>query len=97
MIFSNSYFRAFVVCVGLCIGVVLMSFYRYGVDYLSGRRASLFMFMLGVSLAITIGLVGSFSRRSEKPWPWPKTVLACFICWLGTLFVMAFLVFTFIR
>jgi hypothetical protein len=97
MIFSNSYFRAFVVCVGLCIGFVLMSFYRYGVDYWSDRRASIILPMLGVSLAVTIGLIGSFSHRSEKPWPWPKTVLACLICWLATLFVMAFLVFAFIR
>lgn len=85
------------VCVGLCIGVVLMSFYRYGIDYWSGRRASIVLSMLAVSLAMTIGLVGSFSRRSEKAWPWLKIVPACLICWLATLFIMAFLVFTFIR
>jgi hypothetical protein len=97
MIFTNSYFRAFLVCVVLCIGVVLMSFYQYGTDYWSGRRAGIILPMLCVSLAITIGLVGSFSRRSEKPWPWLKTGLACLFCWLVTLFLMAFLVFTFIR
>jgi hypothetical protein len=97
MIFTNSYFRTFVVCVGLCIGVVLVSFYRYGVDYWSGRRASIVASMLGISLTVTIGLIGSFSRRGEKPWPWLKTVMACIICWLATLFIMAFLVFTFIR
>ncbi|HSY19989.1 MAG TPA: hypothetical protein VK815_16715 [Candidatus Acidoferrales bacterium] len=97
MIFTNSYFRAFVVCVGLCISVVLMSFYRYGVDYWSGGRTRIILSMLGVSLTITIGLVGSFSRRTEKPWPWGKTVLACFICWLATLLLMAFFVSTFIR
>ena len=97
MIFTNSYFRAFVVCVGLCISVVLMSFYRYGADYWSGGRTRIILTMLGVSLIITIGLVGSFSRGAEKPWPWGKTVFTCFICWLATLLLMAFLVFTFIK
>lgn len=94
-VISNSYFRAFVFSVLMFVGVVVVSYQKYGPDYLSGQRADIFLSTAGISLAITIAVVGTFSR-GEKPWTWLKTGVACFSCWLVTLLVMAFLVFNFI-
>ena len=95
MIFSNTYFRAFVFSVLIFVGVMLVSFQVYGVDHWSGRRGVIDLSMVGVSLAITIALVGTFSR-AEKPWPWLKTGLACFGCWLVTSLILAILVIAFL-
>ena len=72
------------------VGLLVMCCQRYGLDYLSGRRGDMFLSLLGISLAITVALVGTFSR-GEKPWSWPKTGLAYFGCWLATVFVIAIL------
>lgn len=92
---SNSYFRAFVFSGLMFVGVLVMSIQKYGADYLSGQRGSLFVSTAVISLAITVAIVGTFSRG--KPWTWLKTGAACFGCWLATLFVMVFLVLNFIR
>lgn len=87
MSFSNSYIRAFIVCVLIFIAAVFRMFQRYGSDW-NNRHAMLVLAILGFALVLTGLLVGTFSRRSEKPWPWWKVGVASLGCWLAVLGLM---------
>lgn len=78
------------------VSVLVISYQNYGPDNFGGRQGNLFIQLLGITLAITTAIVGTFSR-GEKPWPWLKTGLACLVCWVATVSAIAFLVFVFIR
>lgn len=78
------------------VTVLVINYQNYGADNFGGRLGNLFISLLGITFAITIAVVGTFSR-GEKPWTWMKTGLACLGCWVATVVAIAFLVFVFIR
>jgi len=95
-LFSNSYFRAFVLSVLTFVAVLAISYQKDGLDSLGGRRGGMFASLVGITLAIAVALVGTFFR-GEKPCPWPKMAFAFLVCWVATVVTIAFLVFVFIR
>jgi len=90
MKFSKSYVRAFIASLVFFIAVVAQMFQKYGGDWTS-RNAALMLSILGFTLMITTFLVGTFSRRSEKPWPWLKVGVITFGCWLAVGCLMLFM------
>ena len=90
MSISNSYIRAFVVGALIFVAVVFGMFQKYGREW-SSRHSLLMLFILGFALVITGVLIGTFSRKSEKPWPWWKVGLSSLGCWLAVLYLMLFI------
>lgn len=84
MTFSNSYVRAFLVSTGLFIAVTVRYLQMYGATR-DSRHNSLALSTGGFAVLITTVLIGTFSKRSEKPWSWLKVGVACFGCWLAVL------------
>jgi hypothetical protein len=93
---SNSYVRAFIVCVFFFIAVVVWMFQEYGPEW-SSHHLLLIVSILGFALMITSVLVGTFSHRSEKPWPWWKVGLSSLGCGLLVLYLMLFIQERFVR
>jgi hypothetical protein len=87
MTVSNSYVRAFLVSAVITIAVSIRYLQMYGATK-DSRHHALAISIAGFAFFITAMLVGTFSRRSEKPWSWLKVVVACFGCWLGVLWAM---------
>jgi drug/metabolite transporter (DMT)-like permease len=78
---SNSYVRAFLVSAVIAIAASIRYLQMYGTTKVS-RHNALAISIAGFAFFITTLLVGTFSRRTEKPWSWPKVVVACFGCWI---------------
>lgn len=88
MTFSNSYVRAFLISMGLFVAVSIRYLQMYGATR-DSRHISLALSVAGFATLITTLLIGTFSRRGEKPWSWLKTGVACFGCWLAGLFMIS--------
>src|SRR5947207_2680989 len=90
MILSNSYFRALVFSLGMFVAVFwrLLPENRNAGD---PRRIVLLLSFLGVASIVSTLLVGTFSRRGEKPWPWLTTGFASLGCWLAVAYAMLLL------
>jgi len=86
--FSNSCVRAAIVSLGILIASGLRYFQRYG-DARDSRHISLVLLIHGTATVVTTLLVGTFSKRSAKPWPWLQVALVSFGCWLAVLWVLA--------
>jgi hypothetical protein len=84
---SNSYIRAFIVCFLIFVAVVFRTFQRYGPQW-SNQHSALILSILGFALLITSVLIGTFSRRAEKPWSWWKLGISSLGCWLAVLYLM---------
>jgi len=84
MTISNSYVRAFVVSAVIGIAGSVRYLQMYGATK-DSRHNALAISIGGFAFFITALLVGTFSRRSEKPWPWVKVVVACVGCWFAVL------------
>jgi hypothetical protein len=91
MRFSNAYIRAFVVSVVIFIGTALGYFQKYGGN-LNSRRGYMIVYIAVVALTANTALVGRFSSRAEKPWPWLKLIVISIGCWLGLLLLMLLMV-----
>jgi hypothetical protein len=93
MMLSNSYFRALVFSVGMFVAV----FWRLFPETRSAGdpRRVLLLSILGVASIVSTLLVGTFSRRGEKPWPWLTTGFASLGCWLAVAYAMLLLSKTF--
>src|SRR6266487_3818599 len=94
MTFSNSYIRAFLVCTGIFIAVSIRFLQMYG-GVRDSRHIALAVTTEGFAFLIATVLVGTFSRRSEKPWSWLKIGVACLGCWFAVLCVIVLLQSTF--
>jgi len=88
MSLSNSYVRASIVTLALFVAGSLRYFQKYG-DVRDNRHVTLVLLINGTATLLTILLVGTFSRRSVKPWPWPKVSFVSFGCWLAVVCLMA--------
>ena len=88
MSLSNSYARASIVSLALFVAGSLRYFQKYG-DVRDNRHITLVLLVNGTATLITILLVGTFSRRSVKAWPWLKVSFVSFGCWLAVVCVMA--------
>jgi len=91
MRFSNAYIRAFLVSAVIFIAMVLGYFQKYGGN-LNSRRGFMLVYIELVTLTANTALVGRFSSRSEKPWPWLKLIAISVGCWLGLLLLMLLMV-----
>jgi len=88
MSFSNSYVRASIVSLAIFLAAGLRYFQKYG-DARDSRHVSLVLLIHGTATLVTTLLVGTFSKRSAKPWPWLQVALVSFGCWLAVLCVLA--------
>ena len=88
MVLSNPYFRALVFSIGMSVAVFWRLFPENAGD---SRRVALLLSILGVAGAVSTLLVGTFSRRSDKPWPWVTTGFAALGCWIAVAYAMLLL------
>jgi len=88
MVLSNPYFRALVFSIGMSVAVFWRLFPENAGD---SRRIVLLLSILGVAGIVSTLLVGTFSRRSEKAWPWLTTGLASLGCWVAVAYAMLLL------
>ena len=87
MTLLNPYVRASVVSLVIFVAVFFRYLQRYGPSR-DSRHMVLVVSTLAVSLVITTALVGTFAKRSEKPWRWLKVTVVSFGCWLAVLIIM---------
>jgi hypothetical protein len=87
MTFSNSYVRAFLVSAVIAIAGSIRYLQMYAAAR-DTRHSALAISITGFALFITTLLIGTFSRRTEKPWSWFKVAAACLGCFLAVLWTM---------
>jgi len=86
---SNSYIRALIANLVVYVAMVSWTFYQYGGSW--GRYHVVVLFVGGFAGLIVTFLIGTFTRRSVKPWPFWILGSASLGCWLAILFVMLLL------
>jgi len=86
---SNSYIRAFVANFFIYVAMAAWAFHEYGEPW--GRYHVAVLIVGGFAGLIVTLLVGTFTRKSAKPWPWWILSLTSLGCWLVILFSMLLL------
>lgn len=84
---SNSYVRASIAA-GIMFILVILRLLQIRRGNWASRHTSLIILVLGFAMAITAVMVGTISRKSEKPWSWLLVGVATLGCGLAVMYVM---------
>jgi hypothetical protein len=87
---SNSYVRAGIAAGTMFVLVFLKVLQIRGGDWAS-QHTTLIVLVLGFAMVITAVIVGTMSRKSEKPWPWLLIGAATLGCGLAVTYLMFFM------
>jgi len=88
MAIFNSYLRALIANSVIFIALVLKTFSRYQGPW--SKHLVFLVVMEGFAVFVTTFLVGTFSSKSEKPWPWWRVGFVSLGCLLVVSYIMLF-------
>ncbi|MGA2246071.1 MAG: hypothetical protein ABSH48_13810 [Verrucomicrobiota bacterium] len=83
---SNSYIPALIANLVVYVAMVSWTLYQYGGPW--GRYHVVVLLVGGCAGLIVTLFIGTFTRRSAKPWPLWILGFASLSCWLAILFIM---------
>src|ERR1041385_7689012 len=87
---SNPYVRSGIAAGSMFVLVLCRLLQTRGVNWAS-EHATLIVLLLGLAMAITAVIVGTISRKSDKPWPWVLVGAVTLGCGVLAMYVILFM------